>query len=86
MDLYNRDRTVFGEFLRNTDQKEQFTRYLREHFPRHAPGVAQAIRDGKDVPMLDIGPGGGHAFIPFASQFPLFFPREFDYDCFCQVR
>ncbi len=69
VDFYNRGREYFAEFLKHTDQKTVTVERLKQGFARYAPSVAQAIGDGKEVTLLDVGAGSGHSFIPFVGQF-----------------
>jgi SAM-dependent methyltransferase len=66
--LYNQQREYFLSFLARTNQKQRTVENLFDYLPVYSPQTAEAVKEGRKVRFLDLGPGIGGVFVPFVGS------------------
>ncbi|MBW2982547.1 class I SAM-dependent methyltransferase [Candidatus Woesearchaeota archaeon] len=67
-ELYNEQREYFLSFLARTNQKQRTVENLADYLPVYSPQTVEAVKKGKRVKFLDLGPGIGGVFVPFTGS------------------
>jgi SAM-dependent methyltransferase len=66
--LYNQQREYFLSFLARTNQKQRTIGNLLDYLPVYSSQTVDAVKKRKKARFLDLGPGIGEVFVPFAGS------------------